>query len=144
MTIAAVERLISEGRLERVPADRDAALARLEEAERHLASAGRVFRDDAIGSYVLLYDAARKAIDAHMLANGLRATNRPGAHEATARYAEAVFARTSHRDAVSRFDRMRRTRNRSEYGGSHLGPKVVEGDLARTRAILDAVRSKLH
>lgn len=144
MTAAAVEALISQGRLERVSADRQVALARLAEAERHLVSATRLMDDDLIGAYVLLYDAARKAIDAHMLANGLRAVNRVGAHEAVARYAEAVFARSRHRDAVARFDRMRRTRNRAEYGAWHVGSTVVVADLAHAHEILEAVKAKLR
>lgn len=143
MTSAAVEALVRAGRLERVVADREAARSKVEEAQRHLGSASRIAKDDPAGAYALLYDAARKAIHAHMLASGLRATNRAGAHDAVGRYAEAVFSRTKHRDAVSRFDRMRRNRNRSEYGSWHIGASTVAADLGHAKAIVDAVGSKI-
>lgn len=45
-------------------------------------------------AYVALYDAARKAITAAMLASGIRAANRAGAHEAVAIWAaETLGAR---------------------------------------------------
>jgi hypothetical protein len=82
--------LLDEGRIEAVEPDVDAAKNKLEEAKRHLASAAAIADDDPEGAYSLVYDAARKAADAHMLANGYRASkSKVGAHEATARYVEA-------------------------------------------------------
>ena len=63
----------------------------LEAARRHLRSAARVADDDPDAAYALLYDSARKAVTAHMLAAGLRPRNAPAAHEATALYAAAVL-----------------------------------------------------
>ena len=80
-----IEDLVRARRLERVPADIDAAVRRLSSARRHLGSAALIARDDPDAAYALLYDAARKAVTAHMQGAGLRARNAPGAHEATAR-----------------------------------------------------------
>jgi hypothetical protein len=81
-----VDRLVAEGRLEVVKADPKDAKAKLEEAKRHLDSARAIADSDTEGAYSLLYDAARKAIDSHMLAHGFMASKKKlGAREATAR-----------------------------------------------------------
>lgn len=131
----AIAELIRSGRLESVPVDTLRARAILDEAHRHLVSARRISRDDAHGAYQLLYDAARKAVWAHMLAHGYRPTNAPGAHAAAAIYASSVL------DARE-FDRMRRSRNRSEYGTTHLGKRVLETDLEHAAAIVARVEEE--
>ena len=65
-----------------MPSDAATARASLAEARRHLASAKLIPGADPNGAYVLLYDAARKANAAHMLASGLRVAARPRAQEA--------------------------------------------------------------
>lgn len=134
--MTAADELVSAGRLERVPADPAAALSLLQDARRHLEAAGSIADIDPNGAYQLAYDAARKAAVAHMLNRGLRVANRPGAHEATARYAaDALLSESS----SGHLDRMRRFRNRSEYGVAHFDARVVEADLEHARAIVDAV-----
>jgi hypothetical protein len=95
--------------------------------------------DEPDAAYALLYDAARKAVAAHMLAHGLRARNASGAHQATARYAAATLTGTSSRE----LDRLRRFRNRIEYGATSLDFAQVEHDLAHARAITDDVSLSL-
>jgi hypothetical protein len=86
MTPAKLQDLLARGLVERVEADPETARATLSDCKRHLASAERIATDDPNGAYQLLYDVARKAIAAHMLSAGLRASrNRPGAH-ATSRH----------------------------------------------------------
>jgi len=135
-----VDALVREGRIERVEADRAAAVDKLEEARRHLDSSEVILESDPEGAYALLYDAARKAIDAHMLAAAYRVSkSRLGAHEATARYATAVLGSGPHGEHVQQFDRMRRRRNRSEYGAWQIGRSTLEADLRHARGILQAV-----
>lgn len=129
--------LIAARRLERVPADPAGARGRLAVAQRHLQSAAQVGEDDPDAAYSLLYDAARKAVTALMLAAGLRARNAPGAHEATALYAAAALPGRAPRE----LDRMRRFRNRIEYGTTHLSPAQVAHDLEHARAIVIAVEA---
>src|SRR2546428_12203331 len=87
-----IEDLVTTGRLVRIDADADEALEILASAERHLASAKKLQNDDPAGAYQLLYDAARKATTADMLANGYRAkSNQPGVHAAVALYAEEAL-----------------------------------------------------
>lgn len=130
-----VDDLIASRRLERVPADPAAARERLETCRRHLRSASLVAEEDPDAAYVLLYDAARKAAAAHMLAAGLRARNAPGTHEATARYAALALDVA----AAGELDRMRRFRNRIEYGTTRFSPTQVAGDLAHATEIVESV-----
>ena len=126
------DELIGARRIERVPVDDVAAARRLISARRHLRSATTLARDDPDAAYALLYDAARKAVAAHMQARGLRARNAPGAHEATAQYAAAVLAGPS----SGELDRMRRFRNRIEYGTTSFETGQVEHDLRHAEAIV--------
>jgi len=68
------------------------AWSRLDEATAHLTSSAALAATDPALAYVALYDAARKAITAHMQANGYRPTNRTGAHQAVGLYAETALA----------------------------------------------------
>jgi hypothetical protein len=117
MSEPGVDHLLREGRIERIHPDRLAAAALLDEAQRHLQAAERIADLDPNGAYELLYAAARKAVTSHLFEQGYRVVkSRLGGHDAVVRYAEAVLANTSASAAVAEFDRMRRNRNRSEYG----------------------------
>ena len=96
---------------------------------------------DPAMAYAALYDAARKALTAHMLARGFRATSRPGAHETVGLYGAAELADPS--GSVARFQAMRLIRNRSEYQDRPVGRQEVENDLRHATAIVTAVRAAL-
>ncbi|MGH9039941.1 MAG: hypothetical protein ACRDZ3_06900 [Acidimicrobiia bacterium] len=142
MTTTAAQ-LLREGRLERVPVDVAGAWERIDEAERHLRSSASLASSDESIAYVALYDAAGKAVTAHMLAHGYRATNRVDAHQAVVLYAEATLAQGTAAPSVTAFDRMRRLRNRSEYGHQVIGAQVLAADLVHARAIVAAVETDL-
>lgn len=74
---------------------------------------------------------------AHMLRAGLRARSAPGAHEVAGLYALAAIGG----DATAEFDRVRRFRNRVEYGATPLSPGQVRHDLAIAAAIVAACRA---
>ena len=133
--------LLNAGRLEHVPADRTAALTRLQVAETHLVTAAALVTVDNDVAYTALYDAARKAIVAHMLANGLRAPARMGAHEAVGIYANESIPDPA--GSMTQFQQMRRRRNKSEYDNLLLGRQDVETDLRHATNIVAAVRSEL-
>ncbi|HEX2196088.1 MAG TPA: hypothetical protein VHJ76_04100 [Actinomycetota bacterium] len=138
-----VEQLVRSGRLERVEHDSTVAATKLDEAERHLRSARAIAADDPTGAYVLLYDAARKAVDGHLAANGYRVSKtRLGAHEATALYARAVIGGEHAADAHA-LDRMRRNRNRVEYGSWHISPARLDADFIHAERLVAAVRAEL-
>lgn len=133
--------LVRAGRLEVVPADRASALVRLARADQHLATAAALIGQDNEVAYGSLYDAARKAVTAHMLANGLRPPAKPGAHEAVGIY--AVSRLTDATGSIGQFQRLRRRRNRSEYDDIIIGRQDVEVDLQHARDIVAAVRAAL-
>lgn len=132
--------LLDEGRLEKIPADRESAMSMLEEGQRHLLSVEAIKDLDPTGAYSLLYDAARKAVAAHMLASGYRsAPNRPGAHAAVVAYAAVALKDGRLADIVRGFDRMRRTRHRVEYESAIVGSQQIDADLNRAHSILELV-----
>lgn len=136
-----LSRLLSGRGVERVAADAVAAAGSVEEATRHLASARAILETDTNGAYQLLYDGARKAVAAHMLARGHRARNEAGAHSVVARYAAlALAARTR---SAPELDRLRRRRNRSEYGLAFFEPAEVLEALGHAEAIVRVVAEDL-
>ena len=141
MTIAD---LVAEGRLETIAADAAEADDLIRQAERHLGSAGTILATDPAGAYQLAYDAARKAVTAHMRAAGYRAkSDRPGAHAAVVAYAEEALAGVADAGSLEQLDRMRRLRNRTEYGGFTVGRAQVEADVRHTGEIVRAVAERL-
>ena len=129
--------LMAAGRVQSVPADSAAAKLRLSKAEQHLMTAARLLGQDNEVAYGSLYDAARKAVTAHMLAHGLRASGTTGAHAAVGIYAiERVPDPTG---SVHEFQRIRRRRNKSEYDDMVFGSQEVAVDLKHAKNIVAAV-----
>jgi hypothetical protein len=137
-----VEALLVSGRLERIAVDRSAASLRLAKAEQHLATAQMLLGQDNEVAYTALYDAARKAATAHMLARGIRAsTSKPGAHEAVGIYlVEMVPDPTG---SVAKFQRIRSKRNGTEYRDLIVGDQEIASDLVHATNIVAAVRADL-
>jgi hypothetical protein len=139
-----IEELLAQGLVERVRADPDGARSSVREAQKHLRSVEAIASTDPNGAFALLWDATRKAITAHMLAAGLRIkADRPGAHRAVVLYAEAAMTQLLV-DHVAHFDRMRRTRNRSEYGPRTITSDEVLADLAHGAALVAVVVEQLQ
>jgi hypothetical protein len=138
-----VAQLVAEGRLEQVAADVTAAWNRIDEAKRHLESSAALAATDGSLAYVALYDAARKALVAHMQANGYRPTNRTGAHQAVGLYGEATITTAQAKPHVDAFDRLRQVRNRSEYASQIIGQQMLATDLRHAQQIVAAVEAAL-
>lgn len=140
--VPSVEALLDSGRLERVASDRSAASLRIAKAEQHLRTAQMLLGHDNEVAYTALYDGARKAATAHMLARGIRAsTSKPGAHEAVGIYlAEIVPDPTG---SVGKLQRMRSKRNATEYRDIVVGEQEVAADLVHATNIVAAVRADL-
>jgi hypothetical protein len=136
-----IESLQKRGLIESVQPDLDGARIVIDECERHLSSATVIAASDPSGAFQLSYDAARKAIGAHMRAAGLRVADRPGAHATTGRYGQLAIAGAA--DELRAFDRMRRRRNRTEYGVAPAQSRDVADALANARAIVAAVKADL-
>lgn len=126
--------LRAEGLIEQVEPDLAAAAKWLDDAARHLLAAERISAVDRSGSYVLAYDAARKSVAAALLVTGYRVRNRPGSHRALARYAEHLASEMGD-PAIARLDRLRRNRNRSEYGSRTFSAAEVSEAIQVARAI---------
>ena len=73
-------------------------------------------------------DAVRKAVTAHMTHHGYAVTAKAGAHAAVVEYAS-----TLNEPSVEPFDRMRRNRNRSEYGTREFSESEVQTDTDKLR-----------
>ncbi len=91
-------------------------------------------------AYITAYDAARIAVTAHMLAGGYRVRAIAGAHEAVGAYAAAMISTPS----VREFQRMRRRRNKSEYGDTAIGRADLTTDVGHAAAIIQAIREDLQ
>jgi hypothetical protein len=142
--VPSIADLVADGRIEIMRSDPAAAQDLLEHATKHLLSARTILRDDPAGAYQLAYDAARKAVAADMSQNGYRVkSDRPGAHAAVVAYAVEALAGEAPPQALQELDRMRRTRNRSEYGGVTVGHRQAEGDLENAAEIVAAASRRL-
>lgn len=118
------------------PVEPDETMARqwIGDARRHI-EAGKTIRElDPAGAYVLAYDAARKSVAAVLLVTGFRVRSRPGSHQALAQFARHL-GEEAREPALGHFDRLRRNRNRSEYGSRTFGHAEVEEALILAEGI---------
>jgi hypothetical protein len=76
---SAIDALSARGRLTRVTPNRALADTLLTQARAHIASGEAIMDTDPAGGFVLVYDAARKALSAILVNQGLRAGG-DGAH----------------------------------------------------------------
>jgi hypothetical protein len=141
---ATIDKLIADGELQRVPPSREHADQLLAQASKDLASAPLLCDSNPKRAYESLYDAARMALTAVLENQGLRPTSR-GGHIAP--YAAVSAQLDPPMGAVLRpFDRMRRTRNRSEYP-SFTMPEItadnITADLSAATAIVEVCGSVL-
>jgi YD repeat-containing protein len=140
----AVERLVGDGTLRRVTPDGAAATRELAMARRHIASSRLVAELDPAGALALAYDAARKAIEAHMRANGLRAGSGEGGHAKRAQYGVAAFGGSDAEERFRMFDRVRRVRNSVQYDAFSVEDADVQFALEQAEAIVRAVEADLR
>jgi HEPN domain-containing protein len=139
--MTSIEDLLNKGLIEPVEADPTTATQWLEAAGRHLEAAKKIADLDPSGAYVLAYDAARKSVAAALLMTGHRVRSRPGSHQALAQHANSLATKTGE-EALNRFDRLRRNRNRSEYGSKTFGKAEVV-DAIDTAGTIRAACAKL-
>jgi hypothetical protein len=138
-----IDRLVRVGLLQPAPPDVISAGRWLEDAARHLLAAAQIAEIDRAGSYVLWYDASRKAIAAILLASGFRVTAASGSHAAVAEAAVSLASSEDERTHLRELDRMRRQRNRSEYGLRSFGAKEIAKASETARWIVDFAQRRL-
>lgn len=133
--------LLERRRLERVSGNAADGTYLLNQARQRLAGAHAALTADHIGAYELAYDAARQAVTALLVQQGLRATT-TGGHTAIADAAEAQFGAS-----FRTFNTMRRIRNQLEYPRNaadlDLPVEDTEKALIDARGIIDAVERLL-
>ncbi len=138
-----VDQLIAEGVIVRVHADAKAARRDTVAARVHLKSAAVVAESDPVGAFGLAYDATRKALVAHMRAQGLRVRSGAGAHYQTGRYGLAALGGRGVDDALQQFDTLRSLRNRSEYRGALVKEADVHEAISHAEVVLNVVEADL-
>ena len=143
MTAEQLDELMREGVLERVPRDRAAAGRDITVARAHLQSLDRVSATDPTGAFALAYEAIRKAIVAHMRANGLRVRTSRGGHFQTGRYALAALEDLGVTKHLLAYEDLRRLRNKCAYEAVLIEDVDVEEAMAHARAIVSAVEVDL-
>jgi hypothetical protein len=108
-----IDRLLDEGRLGRVAANRDLAEAYLSQGRLHLLASRKIMDIDAPGAFALAYDSARLALAAILINQGLRPRGE-GAHAVLA-YAVLAQLEPPRQREIREFQWMRRTRNDTQY-----------------------------
>ncbi len=102
--------------LERVAPNMGAAGERINDARRHISSARLLAEDDTTLAIAACHDAIRKAITAHLSANGLRVRGGDGAHRLTLDYARSELSSFIAETDLEDADGIRRDRALAEYG----------------------------
>jgi hypothetical protein len=134
----AVEDLLDRGHLERVPGNEDEAAHLLAKSRAHLRTATALAADDPEIAYDALYAAARKALTALLVQQGLRPT-REGGHEVTIEAAMAQFVPPL-AEVLRPFRHLKRRRGQGDYAGAEdqIHRDDVDADLPAAKAIVDA------
>lgn len=113
-----IEYLISRGSIERIDgsAVSESATAIIERASRRLLTAeGGLNAGDPEGAFAAAYEAYRKAAEALLICQGLRATGAEGSHVTVEDAISAQFTRLIPGFAKPTFERLRRTRHSVQY-----------------------------
>ena len=119
-----IDQMLTRGQITRVAPNRAQSDQLMTQAEEHLRSAQLLRDTDTAGAFVLAYDAARKALSAVLLNQGLKSRGE-GAH---ALLAEAVGSQLASALDLTGFGWMRTTRNATEYG-SDRHPSATAADV---------------
>lgn len=139
-----IDDLLSRGRLTRVTPNRDLAETLLAQARAHVVSCAAVVEADPAGAFTLVYDAARKALTAILVNEGLRAGG-DGAH---AVLLEAVLAQLDPPlgTTFKPFSWMRPLRNHTQYPAPErptAQPQDVEEAIPAARSMVEAAAKVL-
>lgn len=138
-----VNALLKAGRLRRVQADRAEAARELQMADEHLDSAREQLESRPRIAFLAAYDAARLALSALLVCQGLRVESGEGGHQLLGDVAVAQLGRVPY----GRFDAMRRLRNASAYPAPDrevANSTAAYGGLELARAIIADVYEKVE
>lgn len=133
---AEVESLIASGELQQLTGEAANGKPFLAKAHVTMETARIAAERDPDSSFVLAYDAARQALTALLVHQGLRPTSR-GGHYAVERAVRAQFG-----DGFRQFGALRRRRNELEYPerpGDEATEQEAADSIEKARAIIAAV-----
>jgi len=137
-----IEDLARRGAVQHVQVDTTSVHRPLEDADRHLKTASAALKaGDSAGAFQLAYDAARKSLTALALSRGLR-TKGEGAHATLITVIEIEFSGAPGVEVVGKLDRLRRTRNRSEYSGHSFSESEVVSGLSTATDIVQWAKAR--
>ena len=136
-----IEKLVADGTLRRTTPDAEAAARELAMAKQHIETARVIAGSDPAGGLTLAYEAARKAIRAHMRLNGLRVGSGEGGHAKIGTYGVAAFRGSDALECFQMFDRVRQVRNRVQYDAFSVEDADVAFALEQAEAIVAAVEA---
>ena len=138
-----IEDLLRRGHLEQVIANPGEARHLISRAQAHLSTAADVADADPEIAYDALCAAARKALTALLVEQGLRPT-REGGHEAAIQAAEAQLVPPMG-DTLRPYRRLRRRRGQGDYLGAEVAIHAddVRADLPAATAIADLAEKLL-
>ena len=133
---ADIEAMLADGRLTRVVASRELADQYLDTGRTRLKVVTRVQAEDPEGAFVLAYDAARLALAAVLINQGLR----PRGEGAHAVLLDAVLAQTEppRQQQLRQFTWMRKLRNDTQYPDIDR-PTASSDDLAQAIPAVAAI-----
>jgi hypothetical protein len=134
---AEVERLLAEGRLQKVAGSAADGAEWLERAQRTLRTAQAIADEDPDSAFILAYDAARHACTAVLAHQGLRPTT-TGGHYVVEEVLRAQFG-----DVFREFGALRRRRNEIEYPirpGDDVEPDEAAAAITTSEHLTDAAR----
>jgi HEPN domain-containing protein len=137
---AEVDDLLQRGRLTRVAANRELAERNVATARTHLLASTAVRDLDPAGAFTLAYDAARLALAAFLVNQGLKPRGE-GAHAVQLDVAIAQLEPPKQAE-IRQFDWMRRLRNDTQYpdvGRPSASVDDADQAVVAARAILDRV-----
>lgn len=138
-----VEDLLQRGHLEQVVANPEESRHVVGRARTHLSTAADTADGDPEIAYDALYAAARKALTALLVEQGLRPT-REGGHEAAIQAAEAQLVPPMG-DTLRPYRRLRRRRGQGDCLGAEVAihPDDVHADLPAAAAIVELAEKLL-
>ncbi len=137
---------LATGDLERVTANMGAAGERINDARRHVQSSRQLAPQDPTLAMSACHDAIRKALTAHLTANGLRPRGGEGAHRIVLAYARNQLVGVIDEEDLEAADDIRRDRAVAEYGdfaARHITTEQITHAADVAERIVNAVATQL-
>lgn len=140
--VAAINRLVRAGKLERVAPDVPKAERFLAQAVEGIAETANVTATNV--RYAVAYDAAHACGEAILAAYGIRTVNGPGQHAALGDTLLVIFPDPPAAAAARHYDRMRMARNDIHYRAKSVGSGPSTAALAAATTLLQATTAQLQ